>query len=51
MAFGCIRFLKQECDGCGMCQEPMHSFSRAYGCSDDTDCPFDDTEEFDDEEW
>lgn len=50
MAYGCIRFLKQECDGCGMCQEPMHSFSRAYGGSDDTYDPFDDTEEYDEEE-
>ena len=50
MAYGCIRFLKQECDGCGMCQEPMHSFSRAY-VSDDDGCPFDDTEEYEDEEW
>jgi hypothetical protein len=50
VAYGCIYFLKQECDGCGRCQEPRHSYSSISG-SDDTDCPFDDIEEFDEEEW
>lgn len=49
MAYGCILFLKSECDGCGMCQEPMHSYSSISG-SDDTYDPFDDTEEYDEEE-
>lgn len=22
MAFGCVMWLKSECDGCGACQEP-----------------------------
>lgn len=28
MAFSCIRYLKSECDGCGMCDEPMHTHER-----------------------
>ena len=33
MAFGCRIWLKSECDGCGMCDEPMHTHERV---------PFDD---------
>lgn len=23
MAFSCVLHLKEECDGCGMCEEPL----------------------------
>lgn len=49
MAYGCIYFLKQECDGCGRCQEPMHSYSKISG--GDEDIPFSDIDEYDEEEW
>lgn len=53
MAFGCVIFRKQECDGCGRCQEQRHWLGGISG-SYDTDIPFSDTEydeDFDDEEF
>lgn len=48
MAFGCVIFLREECNGCGRCQEPRHG---SYGVSGsyDTDIPFSDNEY--DEDW
>lgn len=43
MAYRCIRYLKEECDGCGRCQEPMHGYGGICG-SYDTDIPFGDDE-------
>ena len=25
MAFSCVLYLKEECDGCGLCEEPQKS--------------------------
>lgn len=36
MAFSCKIYLKNECDGCGLCEGPMHGFKPALRM------PFDD---------
>ena len=28
MAYSCKIYLKEECDGCGLCEEPMHGFKK-----------------------
>lgn len=41
MAYPCKIWLKSECDGCGMCEEPMHGFKAARPFfDDDTYDPF-----------
>lgn len=41
MAFGCVMWLKSECDGCGACQEERVSFFNRRRppvfCDDDFD--------------
>ena len=53
MAFSCKIHLKSECDGCGLCDEPMHSFKTALRMpfDDDDDDAYDPLEiDYDDEE-
>ena len=41
MAFSCKIYLKSECDGCGLCEEPMHGFKKVRPMfDDDTYDPF-----------
>ena len=41
MAFSCKIHLKSECDGCGLCEEPMHGFKQVRPLFDDDTCdPF-----------
>lgn len=48
MAFSCVLHLKNECDGCGFCEESRHSLSR--GCSSFDDDAYDPFEiDYDDE--
>lgn len=51
MAFPCKLWLKAECDGCGRCDEPGHSYSRIYGMetAEDEDDPFE--IDYDDERY
>lgn len=45
MAYSCRIFLKEECDGCGMCDEPRHSMSRVSFSDDEYD-PFEPDEDY-----
>lgn len=42
MAFGCVLYLKSECDGCGWCED-NHPPCRMFGGEEAI--PFDDWEE------
>ena len=51
MAFGCVMWLKSECDGCGACEEPG-AFSEAFdrrkpfAFDDEYDNPFYNEEDY-----
>lgn len=51
MAYSCKIFLKEECDGCGMCDEPRHGLGGVPFDEDYSSYEPSDYDDYDESEW